>query len=349
MKELLLHLHTLLLKNWKTYLPIIILVSTIATVQNGHYFAPNSPNSIQLEVERSLENADPNREVFQKMDIAQCACSKLVPTNEIPRIFPFTKDNTTCDTSTWIRGPHQNVIGFSYFEHPNKAAKAQSRKYLQGIQDNLELIQKYYPGYVMRLYHNLSPESPVMESLCHLTCHEPMLDLCDISQNPRLGNATVLYATLWRFLPVLDVQVDTFFSRDLDSRVNPREVAAVQQFLDSRKAFHVMRDHPAHSTYIMAGMWGAKVNKLRKNFIYSFRDLFKNKLAYLPNDEGGYDQIALLRYVWKWAKKDLMAHDSYNCYKFASAQAFPTQRARNQVGNFVGSVVSLNSTLTEGK
>jgi hypothetical protein len=49
-------------------------------------------------------------------------------------------------------------------------------------------------------------------------------DLCNVESNPRLGNASVLYPITWRFLPVIDVQVDTFLSRDLDSRINPREV-----------------------------------------------------------------------------------------------------------------------------
>jgi hypothetical protein len=64
----------------------------------------------------------------------------------------------------------------------------------------------------------------MLPDLCELACSEPDLDLCDVEQIPRLGNASILYPILWRFLPVIDVQVDTFLSRDLDSRINPREV-----------------------------------------------------------------------------------------------------------------------------
>lgn len=38
-----------------------------------------------------------------------------------------------------------------------------------------------------------------------------------------------------RFLPVIDPQVDIFFSRDLDSRISEREVAAVKEFLNSEE------------------------------------------------------------------------------------------------------------------
>ena len=77
----------------------------------------------------------------------------------------------------------------------------------------------------MRLYYKTSGESPMLKNLCQLACSDPDLDLCDVELNPRLGNASVLYPILWRFLPVIDVQVDAFLSRDLDSRINHREVS----------------------------------------------------------------------------------------------------------------------------
>ena len=52
----------------------------------------------------------------------------------------------------------------------------------------------------------------------------PNLDLCDAEDNPRLGNATLLYPLIWRFLPAMDVNVDLYLSRDLDSRISDREV-----------------------------------------------------------------------------------------------------------------------------
>ncbi len=39
----------------------------------------------------------------------------------------------------------------------------------------------------------------------------------------------------WRFFPLLDKQVDIALIRDLDSDINPRELAAVKQFLKSNK------------------------------------------------------------------------------------------------------------------
>jgi hypothetical protein len=41
-------------------------------------------------------------------------------------------------------------------------------------------------------------------------------------------------------------------------RFSEREVAAVEDWLNSSLPFHAMRDHPAHGTAILGGMWGAR-------------------------------------------------------------------------------------------
>ena len=90
------------------------------------------------------------------------------------------------------------------------------------------------------------------------------------------------------------------------------QVAAVNEFLESDKDIHVMRDHPAHSTYILGGTWGAKVENLRNKLMAKFKDLFRDGLAYIPREKGGgYDQIALMRYVWPWGKKVALSHGKY--------------------------------------
>ena len=52
----------------------------------------------------------------------------------------------------------------------------------------------------------------------------------------QLGNASGLYPLLWRFLPVLDPQISLCFSRDLDSQLGERELAAVMEFVKSPEA-----------------------------------------------------------------------------------------------------------------
>ena len=47
------------------------------------------------------------------------------------------------------------------------------------------------------------------------------------------------------------------------------------------------------------------------------------------------------RYVWTWAKKDAMQHDSFLCRKYSGTRGFPIQR-KNQTNNFMAAVVAQN-------
>ena len=64
-----------------------------------------------------------------------------------------------------------------------------------------------------------------------------MLSLIIVSKLPssdlllKLGNASELYPLVWRFLAVLDPQVSLYFSRDLDSQLGERELAALMEFV----------------------------------------------------------------------------------------------------------------------
>ena len=64
------------------------------------------------------------------------------------------------------------------------------------------------------------------------------------------------FGMLWRFAPMADPLVGEWHSRDLDSRVTSREVAAVREWLLSDRPLHAMRDHPSHKAALMAGAWG---------------------------------------------------------------------------------------------
>ena len=64
-------------------------------------------------------------------------------------------------------------------------------------------------------------------------------------------------------------------TRDLDSRFNNREKAAVEEWLQMpEKAFHFMRDHPQHGTAILGGTWGCKMTQeVHQIFLYYFLPL----------------------------------------------------------------------------
>ena len=99
---------------------------------------------------------------------------------------------------------------------------------IQGIADNLDLVPRHYPGWTIRVYYDLEPEDPELRRLCDLACANPSLDICHVRNNPASGDISQIFAMNWRFFPTLDPNVDTFVSRDLDSRINGREMAAME-------------------------------------------------------------------------------------------------------------------------
>ena len=120
----------------------------------------------------------------------------------------------------------------------------------------------------MRVYFRLWPnQKPVRRMICDMYCNNDNVDICDVNQigqslrtKQELGSVPVTSEELykfeplnWRYLAMLDPAVDMLMSRDADSEIISREVAAVNQWLDSDYTFHVMRDHPDHAITIMAG------------------------------------------------------------------------------------------------
>jgi hypothetical protein len=152
---------------------------------------------------------------------------------------------------------------------------------------------------------------------------------------------------MWRFAPMADDYVLEWHSRDLDSTIIPREVAAVEEWRKTNLSFHVMRDNPVHGTSMLGGMFGILQNTdVRK---ISRRDDFNKMIrGHSSLWDKGYDQSALTLVVAPHAENDTLAHDSYLCQStFISGSIivpFPTQRLsgpnftkpKSEVPNFVG-------------
>ena len=137
-------------------------------------------------------------------------------------------------------------------------------------------------------------------------------------------------------------QVDIYVSRDLDSRLNDREAAAVAEWVGSKHHFHFMRDHPAHGIEILGSGWGVSLgpanSTVRTLMSEAFHAGSRDTLFWAPRDSYGPDQGFLKRYLWPWGKWSAMSHDSYTCQRFPRTRPFPTRR-QEVINNFVASVV----------
>ena len=117
-------------------------------------------------------------------------------------------NETTCSPDAFQRGGGQKIVGFSFYGDPSSTVGIQ-RGYFGGISENLQLIQIYYPNWIMRVYVHLDDSDPVFNALCRLACSNPNLDICDVKDLPGtpLKDTSKVFAMNWRFFPTLDPQV----------------------------------------------------------------------------------------------------------------------------------------------
>ena len=107
-----------------------------------------------------------------------------------------------------------------------------------------------------------------------------------------------------------DPTVATFCCRDTDSYLSEREAAAVQEWLNSGRQWHVMRDIPNHRATILAGLWGGH-NYQNISLATQLRSSLLENVK--PSLVKSLDQDILNQRVWPFIRKDAVVHDSYHC------------------------------------
>lgn len=188
-------------------------------------------------------------------------------------------------------------------------------KYTIGAIRNAELIKKVYPGWVARFYCGTSVPPDIIRQLKELESEVIMMN--------EPGDWSGMF---WRFSAIADPEVEIMLSRDTDSRLTLREKYAVDDWLNSGKLFHIMRDHPWHSTEILGGMWGA-----RKPILQDINHLIA---AYNKGDFWQVDQNFLKEIIAPRIAYSFHVHDEF----FVKAP-FPTKRVGLE---FVGQVFDEN-------
>ncbi len=174
------------------------------------------------------------------------------------------------------------LISFSLFGH--------EPRYLSGALENVRLAREYYPGWACRFY--CGPEVDARPLLA---------EGAEVRRETALGPYHGLF---WRFFPASEPGVERFIVRDADSRLNPREAAAVAEWEASGRAAHVMRDHVNHvvpDSPILSGMWGG-----RGGLHPDIRALVRRWGRF----QGRFcDQEFLARHIWPRVKHDCLQHN----------------------------------------
>ncbi|XP_023324060.1 uncharacterized protein LOC111698059 isoform X2 [Eurytemora carolleeae] len=262
----------------------------------------------------------------------------------LPEYIDFSKvkkgdyvGKSTCNNYTSALGAGQNVLSYSLYNPPRALTgeilelDAWDTKYIELIEDIIPHAEMYYPGWRIRIYHNitrLEPDRMTRQELCRLYCTYHLIDLCDVTNLPSVGNLNERspVGRLWRFQPAGDPTVDAFACRDIDSYMLDREVFAVKDWLKSPHQYHIMRDGPFHTMFgMLAGMWGGR-NYQNMTLALEVRKAY---MRVQPSEAKSSDQDVLISEVYPLLRDFSLIHDSHGCVSGlvgANMAPYPTRR-----------------------
>jgi hypothetical protein len=189
-------------------------------------------------------------------------------------------------------------------------------KYCIGAVKNSALSPHIYPDWKCRFYVGASTNKYYVEEL--------EKNNAEVIRMDEQGDWSGMF---WRFVPAFEDNVEVMISRDTDSRLSKRERYAVDEWLESDKGFHIMRDHPYHGTAILGGMWGIK-----KGTISNFKELFEKRAK---QDRYDTDQAFLREDIFPLIEHNSTVHDEF----FLPNNPFPQKRRGLE---FVGQVFDEN-------
>lgn len=214
----------------------------------------------------------------------------------------------------------RNIIAFSLW--------GSDPRYLDNAVANAELARHIYPEWRCRFYLDSSvPESYLGK-----------LQFAGAELVPMQPARFLNEGLFWRFLVANDPNVDRFLIRDADSMLSVRERTAVNQWLDSDKHFHLMRDLPSHTELILAGMWGGVGGVLPP--LEPAWTRFAAEFSVPPKI---MDQLFLRQCIWPAIKDHSLTHDSH--YDFNGARPFPVH-ANIQANRHVGQDHSIHTGIS---
>jgi hypothetical protein len=181
----------------------------------------------------------------------------------------------------------KNVISFSLW--------GSAPFYSYGAMINLILARTVYPGWECRYYvDDAVPRS------CVYFLKGNGADVRRIEDEyPGVG-------LFQRFLVMNDPAVGRFLVRDCDARLSVPEADLVQQWIDSGRPFHVMRDHVLHNELMIGCLWAGRTD-CGIEVVALMRRYFSGG----PNARYGHDQRFLGLLLWPLIRDRALVHDKY--------------------------------------
>jgi len=197
--------------------------------------------------------------------------------------------------------------------------------YTDGSIENAKLIPKIFGNEWEIRFYIRDVNQSVIQQLKALNCN--VIDM----QNNDIKNGRLL-----RFLAIEENNI--VLVRDCDSIVSNREKMMVLDFLNSKKKLHIIRDHPNHKEFMMAGMFGFNNSGINMKKI-----IYESKIK--DNSHYTMDQVFLAKCVYPLFKNDMLIHDNFNkFYKERDEIILKYPRVINHIGQRIIRKDLLNDT-----
>lgn len=177
--------------------------------------------------------------------------------------------------------------------------------YLDGAIENVRHARVLFPEWQVRFYLDDSVPPDYIVRL--------LAEGADIIKMP--PQSKPYEGLFWRFLVASDPGVSRFMVRDADSVLSLRDRRAIDAWIQSDKAFHVVRDGYSHTSLILAGLWAGKGCLLA--------DMPQYVGDWVEGNEPSpsWDQTFLGAVIWPLIYKHTLIHD--RCFTALGAKEFP--------------------------
>ena len=180
----------------------------------------------------------------------------------------------------------KNIISFTLF--------GSSPYYCETAILNAQLVREIYPeNWICRFYIDESVPETIVKRLKEQGSEIVIAD-DEMKKFPKI---------LWRFLAADDENAKFVVFRDADSVISEREAWCVNEWQQSDKLFHIIRDGSSHTELILAGTWGMRAG------LFNMKDLMTDYFKYAKIDGRYDDQFFLRGKIWPYARQSVLMHD----------------------------------------
>jgi hypothetical protein len=215
-----------------------------------------------------------------------------------------------------------NVFSFTLFGSEDK--------YCKGLLRNVALVEEFFSGWEVWVYCGDGIPEDILLELHDHTC----VKLIPTGQTGMINK-------FYRFFAIDDPSVETCLIRDTDSRLYERDRACIQEFLQSPRLIHIIRDHPNHHHTMMAGMWGIK-GDARSYLGMPIQELFHVWKEQHPSSKFWSDTQFLCEVIYPLVLTVAMIHDETQEFEHpVRKQPFPYPLVES---HFIGQVYEFSST-----